>query len=217
MFELIDSNEYEETQLSKGEIFLLVEDYQKQLKYYNDQSEWRLFVRKAVWNFFKDNPTGEHHVIHDALVEMYTTGFILQNTNSNPRSVIELAAEFRYCIDNHLQVISDYQDWKTTDAFPPIYKTDWRATLSNEQHIEISQRKLMQPVRFSNHFSDLLEVYPEIPLFEVYKIVYYQWYGNNILKEASIRARNQLPREKHWKLLVKQMVNYDVVDKFKLE
>ena len=56
MFELIDSNEYEETQLSKAKIFTLVDDYQKQLKYYNNQSEWRLFVRKAVWNFFKDNP-----------------------------------------------------------------------------------------------------------------------------------------------------------------
>ena len=75
----------------------------------------------------------------------------------------------------------------------------------------------MQPVRFSNHFLDLLEIYPEIPLFEVYKTVYYKWYGNGILKEASIRARDQLPREKQWKLLVKQMVNYDVVDKFKLE
>ena len=102
MFELIDSNEYEKTQLSKGEIFTLVDDYQKQLKYYNNQSGWRLFVRKAVWNFFKDNPSGEHHVIHDALVEMYTTGFISQNTNSNPGSVTELLEKFKYCIDNHL-------------------------------------------------------------------------------------------------------------------
>jgi len=150
-------------------------------------------------------------------MEMYTTGFIMENTNSNPDSAQQLTEELSDCINNHLQVISDYQTWKMTDEFPPIFEADWRAALSSEQYFEMASRRLSSPVRFSTHFMELLDLYPEVHLFEIYRTVYYQWHGNKLLKEASDRATSTLPRQKQWKLILKQMVNHDVVDRYKLE
>jgi hypothetical protein len=217
MFEGLDSNIYEDIELSRGEIFDLVDDFSRQVAYYDKQSAWRLLVRRATWNFYKDEPEGDYNTIHNALMEMYTTGFILENTNSNPDSAQQLKEELSDCINNHLQVISDYQTWKMTDDFPPIFEADWRAALSSEQYFEMASRRLSPPVRFSTHFMELLDLYPEVHLFEIYRTVYYQWHGNKLLKEASDRATSTLPRQKQWKLILKQMVNHDVVDRYKLE
>ena len=104
-----------------------------------------------------------------------------------------------------------------TDEFPPIFEADWRAALSSEQYFEMASRRLSPPVRFSTHFMELLDLYPEVHLFEIYRTVYYQWHGNKLLKEASDRATSTLPRQKQWKLILKQMVSHDVVDRYKLE
>ena len=90
MFEGLDSNIYEEIELSREEIFDLVDDFSRQVTYYDKQSAWRLLVRRATWNFYKDEPEGDYNAIHNALMEMYTTGFILKNTNSSPDSAQRL-------------------------------------------------------------------------------------------------------------------------------
>ena len=59
MFEGLDSNIYEDIELSRGEIFDLVDDFSRQVAYHDKQSAWRLLVRRATWNFYKDEPNGD--------------------------------------------------------------------------------------------------------------------------------------------------------------
>jgi len=60
MFEGKESNNYEERQLTRQEIYRNVDDYQHQLSNGNIQSGRRLFVRKETRNDFQSKPEKRH-------------------------------------------------------------------------------------------------------------------------------------------------------------
>ena len=80
MFEVKESNTYEERELTRHEIYRNVDDYQHQLSDENLQSGRRLFVRQETQNDFHSKPERSHDELVKSILDMYTTGTIYENT-----------------------------------------------------------------------------------------------------------------------------------------
>ena len=112
MFEVKESNTYEERELTRHEIYRNVDDYQHQLSDENIQSGRRLFVRQETQNDFQSKPERSHDKLVKSILDMYTTGIIYENTQLHPYSEKQLNEELKDRKTKCMHVISDYKNCK---------------------------------------------------------------------------------------------------------
>ena len=132
MFEMKESNSYEERELTRHEIYRNVDDYQHQLSDENIQSGRRLFVTQETQNDFHSKPERSHDEFVKSILDMHTTGTIYENTQLHPHSEIQLNEELNDSNNKNMLVISEYENWKMVNKITLTFGPNWRASLSSE-------------------------------------------------------------------------------------
>ena len=132
MFEMKESNSYEERELTRHEIYRNVDDYQNQLPDESIQSGRRLFVRQETQNDFHSKPERSHDELVKSILDMYTTGTIYENTQLHPYSEKQLNEELNDSNNKCRNVFSEYENWKMVNKIPSTFDPSWRASLSSE-------------------------------------------------------------------------------------
>ena len=132
MFEVKESNTYEERELTRHEIYRNVDDYQHQLSDENIQSGRRLFVKQETQNDFHSKPDRSHDELVKSILDMYTTGTIYENTQLHPHSEKQLLEELNDSNNKSRNFFSDYANWKMVNKIPSTFDPNWGASLSKE-------------------------------------------------------------------------------------
>ena len=121
MFEVKESNTYEERELTRHEIYRNVDDYQHQLSDENLQSGRRLFVKQETQNDFHSKPERSHDELVKSILDMYTTGSIYENTQLHPYSEKQLNEELKDSKTKYMNVFSEYENWKMVNKIPSTF------------------------------------------------------------------------------------------------